>query len=1051
MAAFVVGALIAGAVVAGVTAVTATAAAIAAGAISAAFMTTFATSLVIGGLSRALAKKPANPDAGLDAASVFAAQGRNFSIRQPIAPWQVVVGQARVGGVVTFAYLTDDKKYLHMVITLACHECEEVGNVYLDDEVITSAMLDSSGNVTSGRYAFSETASSRVARRHEAVLSGLTATTSYNVSSVQAVTGIFEGESGQEWRAATEGVDYTRSGNVFTFDASYSSAVSVVIDYTEHVATSSANSLLRIQKNLGTSATSQPFPDLVTESGGKWTSAHRQQGHTKIYLRFDTRNLESNLPQISAVVKGWKHYDPRTATTVYSANPALALAHYFTDTEFGLGATYSTEIDEDALTAAANECDEDVTLASGSTENRYEANGSFLTSERPGDVAERLVNAMAGRAAHISDRWHIFAGAYEAPTVTLDEDEIAGVVRIDAMPARDEWANAVRGVFVDPNNRWQPTDFPALISDTYTSQDGGERIWADLDLTGFETSAARAQRLAKVELLRRRNPLTFSTTWRLSAWRAMTARTVAVNFTRYGWSSKVFEVVESRFVVIESDDGPALGVEMVMRETGAAIYDWATSEEQTQDLTPNTTLPNPASMPAALTGVAVESGTDQLIRGGDGTIITRALVSWTESADSFVRQGGRIELEFKRAAETEFGGTQVLRGAVAEAYVAPLVDGEPYLFRVRPVTSFNVAGLWTTVAHTVLGKTEPPSDVTGFTIEGTRATWTLVDDLDVVGYRIRYQPGTSRSWGNAIPLHEGLITDTRWELPVIPFVRSTMLIKAVDSSGNESQSPAFATAFFDVTLGDPQVANILLTYDRRASDYPGTLTNGARTSGLGELVADSAVAFWNANTAAQFWANDTTSVFWPADFYKEMTYVDTITVDDTLTGSLITIQSTITGDPWSVEYRENSAALFWPADNAGAFWNADTSDFFWDQPAWLAWPGSLLSKSTIYDFRITTAQSATQGIVNGFTITVDAPDINEAFEDVAIAAGGSRLPITNSYRVIKNVLITVQNDGGNAITARIEDKDEDLGPLIKCLDAAGSAVSGTIDARIQGY
>jgi hypothetical protein len=54
------------------------------------------------------------------------------------------------------------------------------------------------------------------------------------------------------------------------------------------------------------------------------------------------------------------------------------------------------------------------------------------------------------------------------------------------------------------------------------------------------------------------------------------------------------------------------------------------------------------------------------------------------------------------------------------------------------------------------------------------------------------------------------------------------------------------------------------------------------------------------------------------------------------------------------------------------------------------------------------------------------------------------------------VNLALQNDGGTALTAKIEDKGTGGppltgGPLIKCYDAAGAVVAGTIDATVQGY
>lgn len=102
------------------------------------------------------------------------------------------------------------------------------------------------------------------------------------------------------------------------------------------------------------------------------------------------------------------------------------------------------------------------------------------------------------------------------------------------------------------------------------------------------------------------------------------------------------------------------------------------------------------------------------------------------------------------------------------------------------------------------------------------------------------------------------------------------------------------------------------------------------------------------------------------------------------------------------------------------------------------------------EFRITTQAGAIQGTVTALTLNFDVEDEVEDLDDVAVLAVGTRLPITRSYRQISNVLLTLQDDGGTARTARVVDKDEDLGPLVRCYDSAGVATTGLLDARIQG-
>src|SRR5690348_11831002 len=54
-------------------------------------------------------------------------QGFQTTTKNPIAPWQIIYGRARVGGTPVFINsFGDQDKYLDLVIVLAAHPCESV-------------------------------------------------------------------------------------------------------------------------------------------------------------------------------------------------------------------------------------------------------------------------------------------------------------------------------------------------------------------------------------------------------------------------------------------------------------------------------------------------------------------------------------------------------------------------------------------------------------------------------------------------------------------------------------------------------------------------------------------------------------------------------------------------------------------------------------------------------------------------------------------------------------------------------------------------------------
>lgn len=1015
----------------------------------AAFIPAFATASILGGLSKALAKKPALP--AESSPSVFSSQGRDVTVRQPISPWKVVVGESKEGGVLTAAWLSSDKRYFHVVVTLACHQCQAIGDVYLDDKIVTSAMLDGAGNVTSGDYA----TTAPVARVYSGTVpaSPYQITVDHTVSSVQSVSVQQEvalgGDDGTQVQdvALLEGSNYTRSGATFTFDSSFE-GLPYTVNYTENTTVSN----LRIQKSLGGEAYgTQPFPDFVTESEGYWTATDRQDGHCKMYLRFAVAALDGALPTMAAVVQGMLHYDPRTSTTVYSANPALALSSYLCNTEFGLGATFADEIDSDALEAAANLCDENVTLAAGGTEDRYTCNGSFLTSERPGDIIEKLLGCMAGRAAHISDKWHLFAGGYEAPTVTLDaESELVSAVDIDPMPANNEWANGAKGVFVDPDNHYQPTDFPAVVSATYLSQDGGVRRWVDLDLTSFTNSSSMAQRLAKIELLRRRNALRFTGTWRLSAWRALTARTVAVDFAKYGWSGQVFEVTGSRFVVIpgEGDSGPTLGVELSLRQTAAAIYDWATNEEQAQPVAPATQLPDPFAVPSVEAPTVTETMYETT---GSAGVKVRL-----DMRTSAVQAAANYEFRYKKADAADY---RVLPRAPTPAAVIDDVADGLYLFSARAYNTFGRAGSWATTAQLILGLSAPPADVEEFTLtpllDGQcELAWKRHADLDVrIGGQIqlRFSPlTTTPGWNDCAPLDAvpGGLTSAK-----VPMRTGTYRARAVDSGGRPSANSVYVITTEPDLAGYNAVETVTAEPDWAGTKSHTWVKDGKLRLGSGRLVSEmtAAMSTWGQIVTLGGVASE-----------------GTITLDEVIDlAAVYTSRLTLALETLSFNTDDKVSQWLQPMSTWGLLsgpeiattgceiFVATTEDDPSGAPTWSDWSpfvvGLYRARGFKFKARLRSGNSEHNIEISALEVTIDMPDRDQALDFTTSSGGDTTVTWTLSpaFKATPKLGVTMKNMATGDY--HVITSEAASGFVINAYNSAGTRVVRNGTARGKAY
>ena len=552
---------------------------------------------------------------------------RDQMVRSPIAARQIVYGRAKVSGVIVYLGTTGTKnEYLHMVLAIAGHEVEEIGDVYFNEDLVLTGAGDG------------------------------------------AATGKYAGH-----------------GDIY--------------------------------KKLGASgqtAFSQLVTDTAALTNGKWTNDHKLTGIACVYVRlkFNSEIYVGGIPNVSVIVKGKKVLDPRTATTVYSTNPALCLRDYLTSS-LGLGMS-TTEIDDTACIAAANECEEQVQilpLSPATYENRYAANGVVMTSESPDGIIGKLLSAMGGLCAYSGGRLTMYAGTYQVPTLSFTEKHLVGPLSVSTRISARDRVNTVKGVYTSEANQWQASDFPVISSATYVTEDNSIRYTRDVALP-FTISASMAQRLAVIELRRARQEIIFSARFRLEAMQIRAGETVMISNTKLGWTNKVFEVMEWKFTT--EGEPPTLAVEMTLREIDSTVYSWTVSDQIAVTAAPNTTLPNPWSVTVPTNLALVADGTTQVYQA-DGTAISRIKVSWSAPADEFVQSGGFIGVEWKGVASTTYLQWSKIPGDQTQEFIDNVIIDEGYNVRIYAQSYFGVSSSFVTGSVTVLKDTTPPAIPTGVT------------------------------------------------------------------------------------------------------------------------------------------------------------------------------------------------------------------------------------------------------------------------------------------------------------------------------------------------
>ena len=655
---------------------------------------------LMAGVSKLLVKKP-NYNSGIS-------QNRLVMIRSATAPRQIIYGQAKSSGVLLFAHTSGaSNEFMHLIVAIAGHEVEELGDVYFGEELIP---LDGSGNAT-GKYA----------------------------------------------------------GHVL------------------------------VQKHLGT-AGQTVNTTLNAALPSVWTSDHRLRGVAYLYVRlkFNQDLFSGEVPDVSVIVKGRKVYDPRSGLTQWSANAALCQRDYMTNTEFGLGIP-SGEIDSTTFNNAANVCDESVALNGGGTEARYTCNGIFDMSLSPEDALGALLTASAGSAVYSGGLWFISAGAYDTPTVTINEDDLRGPISVQTKPSRRDTVNGVKGTYITSKNNYQPSDFPPVVDSTYLSQDGGERLWQEVELP-FTNSSAMAQRLARIQLERARRGKVVRMPCKLTVFQLRGGRNVMVNNTRFGWTNKVFEIVDLAVVTDTAGEGgdPSPGVDLLLREVDSGIWSWSSTQETQVDIAPGVTIHDPSTI-ATPSGLALS--TSNLLQL-DGTITPRIQVQWSAPANQFIISGGMVLIEYKKTSESLFVGAASVGGGKTEHFIPGVHAGVSYDVRIAFMNAYGTVSAYSSVATmTVSGDVTAPAAPTGLAATAGPGCivldWNDNTEADLDRYIVERSANGSTGWTK---IWEGYASQ-HVDFDVTAGVTWYYRIKAADATDNISSASSNASAAASSTTG----------------------------------------------------------------------------------------------------------------------------------------------------------------------------------------------------------------------------------------------------------
>ena len=317
---------------------------------------------------------------------------------------------------------------------------------------------------------------------------------------------------------------------------------------------------IRIKEYLGT--TSQAADSDLSTEVSEWTTAHQGKGIAYLYVRFmNASTFPNGTPVVTAKIRGKKVEDTRTSTTAWSDNPALCIRDYLLS-GYGLGES-STNIDDTLFEAAATACE--VQIGGADT---YTCNGAFLLDASPEGIIRSMLSSMGGTFWNYGGNWATRAAGYITPTLTLNEDDLRTNVTIATRHSRRDNFNAVHGTYRGAETDWQEDNYTSINPGLFLYEDNDIEAIAELPLL-FTSTDTMAQRIARTFLRRNREQITVTAGFGLAALDLKVSDTVMLTVSHYGWSQKVFEVVDWRMGMTSDMD---IVINMILREMSEEVF-----------------------------------------------------------------------------------------------------------------------------------------------------------------------------------------------------------------------------------------------------------------------------------------------------------------------------------------------------------------------------------------------------------------------------------------------------------------------------------------------
>lgn len=293
-------------------------------------------------------------------------------------------------------------------------------------------------------------------------------------------------------------------------------------------------------------------------------------------LRFDSTNGGSGAQR-------WG--DP--ATWAPTRNPAVIAYNIIRGIYFGSEWVYGGKnlsawrLPSAEWIAAANECDDPVSLAGGGTEPRYRCGAEIRVDVEPANALEEIGKAANMRFPEVGGRVKAIVGLPGTASLGVTDGDIIITEGQSFSPFYPvgETYNAISATHPEPGEKWASKDAPEYIDEDATAEDGGRYLPTSI-------SYPAAPHARQVQRLMRAQMRDFRRMRRHQFFLPPDAYGLEPGVDVVSWTSERNGYVNKWFMVESVRKAPGMNVLVSLREVDPGDYDWSSGFEMPVVITP---------------------------------------------------------------------------------------------------------------------------------------------------------------------------------------------------------------------------------------------------------------------------------------------------------------------------------------------------------------------------------------------------------------------------------------------------------------------------------